>query len=232
MPSADPNLSLHACFILLGDIILKRGTIIPNFYIVLSGQVGITGESPSPSAPPAHSAPPNKSGGSNSEKKGFAFMAPGDYFGEDNFVKGNSMSRRTFVAMNEVTLCVISRELFESAEFFGPVKSWIINDIKVREGEYAVSSMRRKRSYVKFNESGKSETLSQKSVQSLSGMPPGILVTVKRSVSTVDMDENENVSNDSDVDPVAPDFHEIDDTVGYDNADNLSWLFSLRCGLA
>ena len=215
---------------------MKRGAVVPNFYIILSGQVGVTGDatSTSPSSPtaPAPSGSSNRGGGS--DKKGIAFKAPGDYFGDDSFVKGILTSRRTFVAMNEVTLCVISSELFESTEFFGPVKSWIINDIAVREEENVVSSMRRKRSYVKFNESGRAETLSQKSVQSLSGMPPGILVTMKRSVSTVDMDENENenVSNDSDIAPGTPEFVDVDDVDRCDQNASLDWLFSLRCGLA
>jgi CRP-like cAMP-binding protein len=218
---------------LLGDIILKRGAVIPNFYIILSGQVGITGDatSSSPSSPTAPAPSGLSSRGGGSDKRGIAFKAPGDYFGDDSFVKGILTSRRTFVAMNEVTLCVISSELFESPEFFGPVKSWVINDITVREEENVVSSMRRKRSYVKFNESGKSETLSQKSVQSLSGMPPGILVTARRSVSTVDMDENENVSSDSDVALDMPEFNEVDDVGIYDQTASLDWLFSLRCGL-
>jgi Cyclic nucleotide-binding domain len=220
---------------LVGDIILKRGATIPNFYIILSGQVGITGDASStaPTSPPAPAPSGTLGKGGGTDKKGISFKAPGDYFGEDSFVKGILTSRRTFVAMNEVTLCVVSNELFDSPEFFGPVKSWIINDINVREEENAVSSMRRKKSYVKFNESGKAETLSQKSVQALPGMPPGILVTtMKRSVSTVDMDENEVVSNDSDVDPVIPEFNEVDGVDKYDNADSLSWLFSLKCGLA
>lgn len=180
----------------------------------------------SPSFPPSPSC--SSSRGAGSDKEEIAFKAPGDYFGDDMFLKGIMTSRRTYVAMNEVTLCVVSSELFESAEFFGPVKSWIINDIHMREEERTVSSMRRKRSFVKFNESGRSETLSQKS---LSGMPPGILVTVKRSVSTVDMDENENVSNDSDADPGTPEFNEVDNVDGYVHVASLSWLFSLRCGL-
>jgi CRP-like cAMP-binding protein len=219
---------------LLGDIILKRGAVIPNFYIILSGQVGITGDatSSSPSSPTAPAPSGLSSRGGGSDKRGIAFKAPGDYFGDESFVKGILTSRRTFVAMNEVTLCVISSELFESPEFFGPVKSWVINDITVREEENVVSSMRRKRSYVKFSESGKSETLSQKSVQSLSGMPPGILVTARRSVSTIDTDENENVSTDSDVALDMPEFNEVDDVGIYDQTASLDWLFSLRCGLA
>lgn len=181
----------------------------------------------SPSFPPAPSC--SSCRGAGSDKEEIAFKAPGDYFGDDMFLKGIMTSCRTYVAMNEVTLCVVSSELFESAEFFGPVKSWIINDIHMRDSEHTVSSMRRKRSFVKFHASGRSETLSQKS---LSGMPPGILVSnVKRSVSTVDTDENENVSNDSDVDPGAPEFNEVDNVECYKRVPSLSWLFSLRCGL-
>lgn len=166
----------------------------------------------------------------------FAFKYPGDYFGEESFVKRIVSSSCTFVAVNEVSLCVVSNELFNDEVIFGPVKAWIIKDMTVRQEEAVVSNMRRQKSFVKFNEhhlqeSFKSEnSLSQLSVKFLDGpLPPGILV--KKSVSTVDTDENENENNSNASDPPPAEYNETDDMPNVPPPFNINWLLSLNCGL-
>ena len=218
-----------------GDVILKRGTATPNFYIILSGQVGVTGKSGS-----CNAATISKNTASAFSKNGqtgreFAFKYPGDYFGEESFVKRIVSSSSTFVAVNEVSLCVVTTELFNNEEIFGPVKAWIIKDMVVREEEGVVSNMRRQKSFVKFNEHHlyertKSEgNMSQLSVKFLDGaLPPGILV--KKSVSTVDTDENENENN-SNASDLPMEYNETDDMPSVPPPFNINWFLSLNCGL-
>lgn len=73
-------------------------------------------------------------------------MYPGDYFGEERFLRGVERSSRTFVAVNEVTLCVISQALFDDHQTFGTVRAWIENDVNVRERVKSVRILRKQRS--------------------------------------------------------------------------------------
>jgi hypothetical protein len=73
-------------------------------------------------------------------------MYPGDYFGEERFLRGVERSSRTFVAVNEVTLCVISQALFYDHQTFGAVRAWIENDVNVRERVKSVRILRKQRS--------------------------------------------------------------------------------------
>jgi CRP-like cAMP-binding protein len=73
-------------------------------------------------------------------------MYPGDYFGEERFLRGVERSSRTFVAVNEVTLCVISQALFDDHQTFGAVRAWIENDVNVRERVKSVRILRKQRS--------------------------------------------------------------------------------------
>ena len=73
-------------------------------------------------------------------------MYPGDYFGEERFLRGVERSSRTFVAVNEVTLCVISQALFDDHQTFGAVRAWIENDVNVRERVKSVGILRKQRS--------------------------------------------------------------------------------------
>lgn len=73
-------------------------------------------------------------------------MYPGDYLGEEKFLRGVERSSRTFVALNEVTLCVISESLFDDHQTFGAVRAWIENDVNVRERVNSAQILRKQRS--------------------------------------------------------------------------------------
>jgi CRP-like cAMP-binding protein len=77
------------------------------------------------------------------------FMYPGDYFGEERFLRGVERSTRTFVAVNEVTLCVISQALFDDHQTFGAVRAWMENDVSVRERVKSVRILRKQRSLMR-----------------------------------------------------------------------------------
>lgn len=82
-----------------GEMILRKGDKIMVLYIILQGMVREVGDS-----------------GEDTRSLG-----PGDYFGDEAFVLGQSKSSKTFIAINNVSLCGINRETFDDQELFGMV---------------------------------------------------------------------------------------------------------------
>lgn len=56
------------------------------------------------------------------------FLFRGDYFGENLFLLGETMSLETFVAIRETSSCIISKKLYDNIEIFGPARSRMIID--------------------------------------------------------------------------------------------------------
>ena len=59
-------------------------------------------------------------------------MFPGSYFGEEMFILNNPRSSRTFIALKDVTVCVIDKELFTSEEIFKPAVDQLTCDVTAR----------------------------------------------------------------------------------------------------
>jgi hypothetical protein len=59
-------------------------------------------------------------------------MFPGSYFGEEMFILNNPRSSRTFIALKDVTVCVIDKELFTSDEIFKPAVDQLACDVSAR----------------------------------------------------------------------------------------------------
>lgn len=59
-------------------------------------------------------------------------MYPGAFFGEESFLLNCSRSSRTFLAMKDVTVCVVDRALFESVEIFQPAIDQLVIEVATR----------------------------------------------------------------------------------------------------
>lgn len=59
-------------------------------------------------------------------------MFPGSYFGEEMFVLNNPRSSRTFIALKDVTVCVIDKELFKNEHIFKPAAEQLAADVAAR----------------------------------------------------------------------------------------------------
>lgn len=59
-------------------------------------------------------------------------MYPGAFFGEEFFLLNCSRSSRTFLAMKDVTVCVVDRALFESVEIFQPAIDQLVIEVATR----------------------------------------------------------------------------------------------------
>jgi CRP-like cAMP-binding protein len=59
-------------------------------------------------------------------------MYPGAFFGEESFLLNCPRSSRTFLAMKDVTVCVVDRALFESVEIFQPAIDQLVIEVATR----------------------------------------------------------------------------------------------------
>lgn len=100
----------------LGETILSEGEPINAFYIVLSGLIRVI----------------NTTYKENTYYNDDFCMYPGAYFGEENFLLNYAMSTRTFIALKDVTLCSISKELFNNSKIFQPAVEQIRVDVSLR----------------------------------------------------------------------------------------------------
>ena len=169
-------------------------------YIILSGQVGVTRDTGSSYQ---MQATDNESV-SRIFQDEISFMYPGDYFGEEKFLRSVEKSSRTFVAVNEVTLCVISQNLFDDEKIFGAVKTWIKNDVSVRERLNTVRALRIQRRFMRVVDSvqprRKEMTSTLQSIWALADGAPHKLSSAvrKSSIRTVSSDGS-SASNAADV---------------------------------
>ena len=59
-------------------------------------------------------------------------MYPGAYFGEENFLLNYAVSTRTFIALKNVTLCTMNKELFNNPGIFKSAVEQIKIDVSLR----------------------------------------------------------------------------------------------------
>ena len=59
-------------------------------------------------------------------------------------------SSKSFTAVNEVTVCLVTKELFNDVEF-QPAKTFIIADILIKAEEVVVRGLRTRKSLIRFN---------------------------------------------------------------------------------
>ena len=124
------------------------------------------------------------------------FIYPGDYFGEEKFLRSVERSSRTFVAVNEVTLCVISQALFDDDHLFGAVRVWMKNDVSVRERVQSVRILRKQRSLMQgLGRTQSCKTVTTSSLESVWALgdeaPPRLTNIVRKSsVVTVSSDDS------------------------------------------
>ena len=100
----------------LGETILCEGEPIDAFYIVLSGLVRVI----------------NTMYKQSTYYNNDFYMYPGGYFGEENFLLSFAVSSRTFIALKDVTLCCISKDLFNNSGIFKPAVDQIKIDVDIR----------------------------------------------------------------------------------------------------
>ena len=190
-----------------GDVILKRKATIPCIYIILSGQVGVTrdtGSSYQMQATDSESV-------SRIFQDEISFMYPGDYFGEEKFLRSVEKSSRTFVAVNEVTLCVISQALFDDEKIFGAVKTWIKNDVSLRERVNSVRALRIQKRLMRVVDSvqphRKEMTSTLQSIWALADGAPHKLSTAVRtsSIRTVSSDGSSSSDTADGLQPISKD---------------------------
>ena len=156
---------------MIGDIPLRKHAEIPYFYIVLSGQIAVSGDFINPSYPSCSEIPRNRTFSTTystvsslnyTVDNEIVVLNPGDYFGEESFVSGIAKSSKSFMAINEVTLCLMTKTLFDDVNVFSQAKNFITIDIEVRKGENAMRDIRKKKSFVKFSSLQEDEGGSEK----------------------------------------------------------------------
>lgn len=101
---------------LAGDTILAEGALVNHFCIILSGSVRVINTTYNP----------------NSYYYEDFCMYPGSYFGEESFILKYPRSTRTFIALKDVTVCVIDSVLFNSEEILKPVVDQLVMDVARR----------------------------------------------------------------------------------------------------
>lgn len=107
---------INLSFLITGDTILAEGALITEFCIILSGSVRVI----------------NTTYMQNKYYHDDFCMFPGSYFGEEMFILKNPRSSRTFIALKDVTVCVIDKELFTSEEIFKPAVDQLASDVTAR----------------------------------------------------------------------------------------------------
>ena len=108
--------SQQSSFILTGETILSEGQPINTFYILLSGIVRVI----------------NTRYQENTYYNDDFSMYPGAYFGEENFLLNYAVSTRTFIALKNVTLCTMNKELFNNPDVFQSAVEQIKFDVSLR----------------------------------------------------------------------------------------------------
>ena len=212
---------------------------------MLSGQIAVSIDSDSPSYSSSLTLPQSqpfsttssaiagKSGGLNqiiSSDDDTVILSPGEYFGEESFILGIDKSSKSYMAVNEVTLCLVSKALFDDVEIFLPAKNFIINDLKVRNDEKLVHGIRKKRSSVRFclhgDESScrKVDTATSSVMHCVSSAksfsPPGILLTATSGSILTDTDNSSNTDSNVTVDFVPVHTNEEDTELEYSDVEN------------
>ena len=103
-------------FLFSGETILSEGQPINAFYILLSGLVRVI----------------NTTYKENTYYNDDFCMYPGSYFGEENFLLNYAVSTRTFIALKNVTLCTMNKELFNNPGIFKSAVDQIKIDVSLR----------------------------------------------------------------------------------------------------
>ena len=157
-------------------------------------------------------------------------LSPGEYFGEESFILGIDKSSRSYMAINEVTLCLVSKTLFHDVETFLPAKNFIINDLKVRDDEKLVRGIRKKKSSVRFSLHGEESSckrldsatniVTQSGLSANSISPKGILLTAASVSILSDTDNSSNTDSNVTVDFVPVRTNEDESEFEYSDMDS------------
>jgi CRP-like cAMP-binding protein len=148
----SPTFTNISIYIFLGEAVFCNHRVI---YLILSGSLSVKKDILAPISPMS----PTKQFLSDKDKNNLISevgdssknrtMNPGEYIGAENFLDGCKESFKSFIAIKETSLCVMSEDLFHNEEIFEAVRAQIIieNDtkqkIKDRDTVKRKKSMRR-----------------------------------------------------------------------------------------
>jgi CRP-like cAMP-binding protein len=144
----------------LGDLIFCNNSPIPAIYLILSGSIGANNGNFSTESPVSPMSPTKrflsdedkedliaKVGDSSHAKT----MNPGEYIGVENFLDENKRCFKTFIAIKETSLCVISKDIFYNDKIFGKVRAQIMIDYAIRRKNKDRDALRRTISIRRLN---------------------------------------------------------------------------------
>jgi CRP-like cAMP-binding protein len=153
----SPTLTIISLYMYSGDSIFCNNSPIPAIYLILSGSIGVNNDNTSTESPMS----PTKQFLSDEDKEDLIAkvgdsslaktMNPGEYIGAENFLDGYKRSFKTFIAIKETSLCVISKDVFYNEKIFGKARAQIMTDYAIRRKSEDRDTLRRTISIRRLN---------------------------------------------------------------------------------